>query len=76
MKSPNQVHWPYEYIPQDYQIHFRILDHKYTHFLDVVIRKEENGWSICQTHIYVAFFCLTLPLRKNLLGSKRKDINI
>ena len=22
------------------------------------------------------FFCLTLPLRKNLLGSKRKDINI
>ena len=27
--------------------------------------------------MYVAcFFCLTLPLRKNLLGSKRKAINI
>ena len=31
----------------------------------------------CSVFVYVAFFsCLTLPLRKNLRGSKRKGINI
>ena len=33
-EESNQVYWPYEFILQDYQIHFRILDHS-------------NYWSIC-----------------------------